>query len=66
MRSGLLEQGDDLLALHTWETLQELLNRITRFQMIKQAFRRHTRSREDRLTAEHLGIFVTTPLMWKL
>lgn len=35
MFPGLLEQGDDLLALHTRETFQELLNRIARFQMIE-------------------------------
>ncbi len=56
MLPGLLEQGDHLLTLHAGETLLKLLDRITRFQMIEQALRRHACSRKHRFTAEHLGI----------
>ena len=40
----------------TLETLEKLLDRISRFQVIEQALRRHTRARKHRLATEHLRI----------
>jgi hypothetical protein len=40
MLSRFFQEGDHLLALYAWEPLEESLDRIARFQMIKQTFHR--------------------------
>src|SRR5947207_12802642 len=56
MRSGFLQQCDDLFALHARKTFKKLLDRISCFQMIEEALRRHPRARKHWLASEHLGI----------
>ena len=56
VRSGLLEKRNNLLALHARKTLQKLLDRISRFQVIEEALRRHSRARKYRLTTEDFRI----------
>jgi hypothetical protein len=56
MLSRFFQQSDHLLALYAWEPLEELLDRIARFQMIKQTFHRHARPSKNRLTAENLRV----------
>ena len=56
MRSGFLQQCDDLFALHARKTFKKLLDRISCFQMIEEALRRHPRARKHWLASKHLGI----------
>jgi hypothetical protein len=56
MRPRFFEKRDNLLALHAGEALEELLDRITRLQVIEQASRRDTRASKDGFTAENFGI----------
>ncbi len=56
MRSGLLEQRDDLFALHTRKALKKLLDRVPCFQMIEEAPGRHPRAHKHWLAPEYLGI----------
>ena len=56
MLSRFFQESDHLLALYAREPLEELLDRIARFQMIKQTFHRHARPSENRLTAENLRV----------
>src|SRR5438552_11058423 len=54
MRSGFLQQCDDLFALHARKTFKKLLDRISCFQMIEEALRRHPRARKHWLASKHL------------
>src|SRR5437868_5876119 len=56
MRSGFLEQRDDLFALHARKAFKKLLDRVSCFQMIEEAFRRDPRAGKYWLAPEHLGI----------
>ncbi len=56
MFSRFFQQSDHLLALYAGESLEELLDRITSLQMIKQTFHRHARPSENRLTAQNLRV----------
>jgi hypothetical protein len=56
MLSRFFQESDHLLALYAWEPLEELLDRIACFQMIKQTFHRHARPSKHRLTAENLRV----------
>jgi len=49
MLSRFFQESDHLLALYAGESLEELLDRIARFQMIKQTFHRHASTSENRL-----------------
>jgi hypothetical protein len=56
MLSGFFQENDDLLALYTWEPLEEFLNGIPRFQMIEKTFYWDAGPSKDRLTAENFRI----------
>ena len=56
MRLGFLEQRDHLFTLHARKAFEKLLDRITRFQVIEQAFFWYARARKDRFAPEHLRI----------
>ena len=51
---GVLEQRDDLLALHARETFKKLLDRIARLQVIEQTLRRYAGPGKDRLAAKNI------------
>ena len=55
MLSRFFQENDDLLALYTWEPLEEFLNGIPRFQMIEKTFYWDAGPSKDRLTAENFG-----------
>lgn len=56
MRSRFFQESDHLLAFNTWESFEELLDRIARFQMIKETLHRHARPGKNRLAAKNLRV----------
>ena len=56
MRARFFQQRDDLLALYAWESLEKILNRVSRLQMIEQTSHRHPSTDKDRIAAKHVGI----------
>ncbi len=45
------EESDYLFAFYAWESLEKLLDRIARFQMIEKTLHRNARPRKDEFTA---------------
>jgi hypothetical protein len=56
MLSRFFQESDHLLALYAGESLEELLDRITRLQMIEQTLHRHASTSENRLAAKNFRI----------
>jgi len=56
VRLGILEQRDHLLALYAGKSLEKLLDRIARFQMIEKTLHWDASSGKNRLSAKNLGI----------
>jgi len=56
MLSRFFQESDHLLASYARESLKELLDRITRLQMIEQTLDRHACTSENRLAAQNLRI----------
>jgi hypothetical protein len=56
MLSRFFQESDHLLALYAGESLEELLDRIARFQMIEQTLHRHASTSENRLAAKNFRI----------
>lgn len=56
VRPRFFKQGDYLIALHAWKALQKLLDRVTSFEVIKQALRRYAGPDEYRLTSKDFRI----------
>lgn len=56
MGFGLFQQGKNLLPLDAGEAVEKVLNGITGFQVVKQAFYWHASSLEDRLAAKNLRV----------
>src|SRR5213592_3405183 len=56
MFSRFFQESDHLLALYAGESLEELLDRITRLQMIEQTLHRHASTSENRLAAQNLRV----------
>jgi len=50
------KESDYLLAFYAWESLEKLLDRIARFQMIEKALHRNARPDKNRLTTQNFGI----------
>ncbi len=46
------EESDYLFAFYAWESLEKLLDRIARFQMIEKTLHRNASSSENRLPAK--------------
>src|SRR5437773_10780493 len=56
MLSRFFQESDHLLARYAGESLEELLDRITRLQMIEQTLHRHASISENRLAAKNFRI----------
>ena len=56
MRVGILEQRDHLLAPYAGKSLEKLLDRIARFQMIEKTLHRDASSGKNGLTAKNFRI----------
>src|ERR1041384_8435445 len=54
--AGLLQHGDDLVALHAGEAFEEIVNRIAGLQMIEEALHRNARAGKHRRAAEDFRI----------
>ena len=50
------QESDDLLALYTREPLEELLDRIARFQVIEKTLHRDASSGKNRLPAKNFRV----------
>ena len=53
MLSRFFQESDHLLAFNTWESFEELVDRITSLQMIEQTLHRHASSSENWLPAKN-------------
>ena len=56
MLSRFFQESDHLLAIYAWEPLEELLDRIARFQMIEKTLHRDASSGKNGLTAKNFRI----------
>jgi hypothetical protein len=56
MLSRFFQESDHLLALYGGESLEELLDRITRLQVIEQTLHRHASTSENWLAAKNFRI----------
>ena len=56
MLSRLFKESDDLRALYAGESLEKLLDRIARFQMIEKTLHRDASSGKNGLTAKNFRI----------
>ncbi len=56
MLSRFFQESDHLLAFNTWESFEELLDRIASLQMIKETLHRHASPSKNRLAAENFRI----------
>jgi hypothetical protein len=54
--SRFFKESDDLRALYARESLEELLDRIARFQMIEKTLHRDTGSGKNRLSAKNFRV----------
>jgi hypothetical protein len=54
--SRFFQESDDLLALYTREPLQELLDRIARFQVIEKTLHGDASSGKNRLPAKNFRV----------
>ena len=50
------QQRDDLLAAYAGKTFKKIVNRISGFQMVEEAFDRNARSAKNGSTAENLWV----------
>jgi hypothetical protein len=56
MRLRLLQQGKDLLPLHTGKTFEKVSNGVTGLQMVKQTLNRYPGPGKDRLASENFRV----------
>ena len=56
MLSRFFQENDYLLALYAWESFEELLDGIARFQMIEKTLHGDASSSENRLPAKNFRI----------
>ena len=56
MRLRFLQQGKDLLPLHTRKTFEEVRNGVTRLKMVKQTLNGHPGPGKDRLASENFRV----------
>ena len=56
MLAGFLQKRDDLLPTNARKSLEKLLNRVPRFEVIKQGFHWHARARKDEFPTEDARI----------
>jgi hypothetical protein len=56
MLSRFFQESDHLLARYAGESLEELLDRVARFQMIEQTLHRHACPSKNRLTTKNLRV----------
>ena len=56
MLSRLFKESDDLRALYAGESLEKLLDRIARFQMIEKTLHRDASSGKNRLSAKNFRV----------
>ena len=56
MLSRFFQESDDLLALYARESLQKLLDRIARFQVIEKTLHRDASSGKNRIAAKNFGV----------
>ena len=54
--SSFFKKSYDLFALYAGESLEKLLDRIARFQMIEKTLHRDTSSGKNRLSAENFRV----------
>ena len=54
--SRLFKESDDLRALYAGESLEKLLDRIARFQMIEKTLHRDASSGKNRLSAKNFRV----------
>ena len=56
MLSRFFQESDHLLALYAGESLEKLLDRIARFQMIEKTLHRDASSGKNRLSAKNFRV----------
>jgi hypothetical protein len=56
MRLRFLQQGKDLLPLHTGKTFEKVCNGVTGFKMVKQTLNRYPGPSKDRLASENFRV----------
>ena len=56
MLSRFFQESDDLLALYTREPLEELLDRVARFQVIEKTLHRDASSGKNRFPAKNFRV----------
>jgi hypothetical protein len=56
MRFRFLQQGKDLLPLHTGKTFEKVCNAVTGLQMVKQTLNRYPGPGKDRLAPENFRV----------
>ena len=56
MLSRFFQESDHLLALYAWESLEKLLDRIARFQMIEKTLHRDASSGKNRLSPKNFRV----------
>jgi hypothetical protein len=56
MRHRFLQQGKDLLPLHTGKTFQKVCNGVTGLKMVKQTLNRYSGPGKDRLASENFRV----------
>ena len=56
MRLRFLQQGKDLLPLHTGKTFEKVCNGVTGLKMVKQTLNRYSGPGKDRLASENFRI----------
>ena len=56
MRLRFLQQGKDLLPLHTGKTFEKVCNGVTGLKMVKQTLNRYSGPGKDRLASENFRV----------
>src|SRR5580692_2206638 len=56
MRLRFLQQGKDLLPLHTGKTFEKVCNGVTGLKMVKQTINRYSGPSKDRLASENFRV----------
>src|SRR5260370_37578460 len=56
MRLRFLQQGQDLLPLHTGKTFEKVCNGVTGLKMVKQTLNRYPGPGKDRLASENFPV----------
>jgi hypothetical protein len=54
--SRILQHGKDLLAFHGWKSFEEILDRVTAFEVVEETPHRNTRPGKDKFPAKNTRI----------